>query len=245
MRKTAFAVASAMVTLALVAPLAPANAAPAGTAADARKPGKAKVTMKTSPQNYSHYGQQGVKVTAVFGKGAKGKVTFIVNGKTETKVKVKKGKAAFRMSASAAPGTYKIKAKLGKRVGKTKVTVFNSSLTLSAVEFSVSKSLVATDYSYEVPDLTGTVVFKGKNPSEGYVDIYQDGNNKGGSSSPSYCCMAIVQAGGLFSVSEYSFLREVAEEKPVGTYQYQAFYTPTASYDEYIYSSWITVHVTD
>lgn len=253
MRRFATLAASTITALAVLAPIAPATAAPTVTTATsittadradavttARK--ARKVRMKTKPRSYSHYGQRGVKVIAVFGKGSKGKAKFIVNGKVEKKVKVKRGKAAFRMSASAQPGVYKIKAKLRKRVGKTKVRVHNSSLTLSGVEFSISKAALS-DYSYEVPDLTGTVIFKGKAPSQGFVDIYQDGKNKGGSSSPNYCCMSSVTTGGAFSFSEYSFLRKVAEEKPVGTYQYQAFYTPTASFDEYIYSSWITVHV--
>ena len=53
MRKTAFAIASAIVAAALVAPMAPATAEPTTTSTsgvDARKPGKSKVKMKTKPR---------------------------------------------------------------------------------------------------------------------------------------------------------------------------------------------------
>ena len=253
MRRVTTLIAAAATALALAATAAPVSAAPTSPATSAptlssadsvtdvtsERPKRKKLTLKTSSK-YSHFGQQGVKVTVKVGtKRAKGKVKFKVNGSTVAKQKVKKGKAAYRMPSDAAPDTYKITASYKKRSGKTKVTVYNSTLSLSAVEFTISKSTP----TYDLPDMTGTVIFKGTNPSEGYVDIYENGDFKGGSTSPSYCCMAGVQAGGVFNFYGSSFLGRISTDKPVGTYQYKAFYTPTASFSEYIYSSPITVNV--
>ncbi len=244
---TAFALATPIAAVTSAASAAPSAVASASTTAPLAARRAPKIKIKTNPANRAtHYGQQGVKVTAVLGKNAgKGKVKFSVDGTLVATQKVKKGKASYRMPADTAPGTHKVTAKFGKLKGSTKVIVHNSTLNLSAVEFTVSKAGLA-DYKYveTLPDLTGSVVFKGESPSSGYVDIYENGNVKGGSSSPDYCCMDPVEAGGVFEFSSFQFLERVGEEKAPGTYQYKAFYTPTSSFAEYIYSSFITVHVT-
>lgn len=229
--------ASLLPSAALAAPDAPTTTVTSDTSERA-----AKTTFKLKRSaKYSHYGQKGVKVTAVVKNGsrpAKGKVKFIVAGKKKTK-KLKKGKAAYRLPKTLTPGTYKVKVKYRKMTRKTKVKVQNSRLKVSSVAFTISK---ATN-SWDLPDLTGTVTFKGKAPDFGYVDIYQDGKFKGGNGSPNYCCMDSV-SNGAFEFSGSTFLGKV-KDKPVGTYKYQAFYTPTASYSEYIHSAFITVTVTN
>ncbi|MDF1605133.1 Ig-like domain repeat protein [Nocardioides sp. YIM 152315] len=224
------------------------NAAPAGVShADQHsqivgKKAKKKVKLKLKRSaKYSHVGQTGVKLTAVAKKGkkkAKGKVTFTVNGAAVAKKKLRKGKASYRLASTNAPGVYTVTAKYKGKKKSTKVRVYNSAISLSAVEFTVSQ---ATD-SWDLPAMTGTVQYKDKPANDGYVDIYKDGNKKGGSSSPDYCCMASVADNGAFEFGGYSFLAKV-QEMPVGDYTFQAFYTETASFAEYIYSSPIVVHV--
>ncbi|WP_164477732.1 Ig-like domain repeat protein [Nocardioides pantholopis] len=205
-----------------------------------KKGKKGKLSLKRSAA-YSHVGQPGVKVTAVVKKKrAKGKVTFSVNGAKARKVKLKKGKASFRLPSGNAPGTYKVTAKYKGAKKATKVRVYNSAIQLSATSFTISKSAD----SYDLPALTGSVVFKGTPAKKGYVDIYQDGRNKAGSSSPYYCCMASVASNGTFQFSSYTFLGEVQEKKQPGTYTYQAFYTDGPAFADYIYSTPITVTVT-
>ncbi len=238
-RITRFAASAVAATL-LAAPavaIAPANADTTTTVAAPVHALKAKkLTLKLS-KKFSHYGQQGVKVTAKV-KG-KGKVKFTQNGTVLGTDKIKKGKASVRLPQTNAPGVYKIKAKWKKSKAKTKVIVYNSSLSLSAVNFTVSKSTP----SYDLPALTGAVVYKGKTANKGYVDIYKNGNKKGGSGSPDYCCMDAVSEGGTFEFGGYSFLGRVAETEAPGTYTYQAFYTETASFADYIYSAPIVVTV--
>ncbi|PVG82301.1 hypothetical protein DDE18_12455 [Nocardioides gansuensis] len=245
MRTLATALVSVVTAAALAAPVTTAEAAPVSSttinAADAARP--APIKMTTSPKAYSHYGMQGVKVTAVTGKGSRGKVTFIVNGALADKKKIKKGKASYRMSQAAAPGKYVVKAKYKTRKGKTSVRVFDSSLNVNAVEFTVSESALANDYTYDPGSLTGVVKYKDKIATEGYVDIYKDGNVKGGSSSPDYCCMASVGDNGAFEFQSYSFLERVADEYPVGDYVFKAFYTDGPEFSDYIYSQPIVVHV--
>lgn len=220
-----------------------AQAAPGGTtaAAQGQDPAekKAAFTLKRSAA-YSHVGQRGVKVTAVFAKkSAKGKVAFSVKGSKARKVAIKKGQAAFRLPKGKAPGVYKVTAKYKGTKKSTKVRVYNSAIQLSATSFTISK---AAD-SWDLPGLTGSVVFKGVAAKKGYVDIYQDGKNKQGSGSPFYCCMASVGDDGTFQFSSTTFLGKVQKKQP-GTYTYQAFYTDGPSFDDYIYSTPITVTVT-
>lgn len=206
-----------------------------------KKAKKVKVKLKRSAA-YSHVGQPGVKVTATATKGKKklkGKITFLVNGTAARTAKLRKGKAAYRLPSTATPGSYKVTAKYKGKKKSVKVRVYSSAISVSATAFTIS----ASADSYDLPGLTGTVQFKDAPATKGWVDIYQNGNVKGGSGSPDYCCMAGVQAGGTFSFSSYSFLSKVQDKGP-GTYSYQAFYTDDAGFDDYIYSTPITVTVT-
>jgi hypothetical protein len=203
----------------------------------AKKAKKARIKLKSSAK-YSHVGQPGVTLTAIVKKSAKGKVTFSVNGAKAGKAKLKKGKASFTMPSNG-PGTYKVTAKYKGAKKSTKIRVYNSAIQVSATAFTISKATP----SYDLPELTGSVVFKDSPANKGYVDIYQDGRNKEGSQSPYYCCMASVSDTGTFDFGSYTFLAEVQEKDP-GTYSYQAFYTDDAGFDDYIYSTPITVTVT-
>lgn len=248
LNRTVIAVVAAVALSAPTAALTTsAHAAPgAGQAAEQAqvlaKPAKKKLKLKLKrTAAYSHVGQEGVKVTAVVSKGkqkAKGKVSFSVNGAAAATKKLKKGKASYQLSSANAPGSYAVTAKYKGKKKSTTVLVYNSAISLSATEFTVSKST----QSYDLPSLTGTVQYKDKPATSGWVDIYKDGNKKGGSSSPDYCCMDGVAADGSFDFGGYSFLGKV-QELPVGDYTYQAFYTETASFAEYIYSTPIVVHV--
>ncbi|QWF21855.1 Ig-like domain repeat protein [Nocardioides sp. LMS-CY] len=251
--RTATAVVAALALSLPTAALTSAQAAPSsagqagatqaaqhGQAVAKKAKKKVKVKLKRSAK-YSHVGQKGVKVTAVVSKGkkkAKGKVSFTVNGTAAATKKLKKGKASYQLSSTNAPGTYSVTAKYKGKKKSTTVKVYNSAISVSATEFTISK---ATN-SWDLPALTGTVQYKDKPATTGWVDIYKDGNKKGGSSSPDYCCMDGVAADGTFEFGGYSFLGKV-QELPVGDYTYQAFYTETASFAEYIYSTPIVVHV--
>lgn len=240
---TKFAASAVAATL-LAAPaiaIAPANADSTNLSSATQVQAlKAKKMSLKLNKKFSHYGQDGVKVTAKIKGKAKGKVKFTQNGAELGTVKIKKGKATVQLPQTNVPGVYKIKAKWKKTVAKTKVTVYDSSLSLSGVAFTVSKSTP----SYDVPSVTGTVIFKGKVGTEGYVDIYKNGNVKGGSSSPDYCCMESVDDNGAFDFSGSNFLGRVAAEEAPGTYTYQAFYTDDAAFADYIYSSPVVVTVT-
>lgn len=207
----------------------------------AKKAAKPKITLKRS-KAYSHVGQEGVQVTAIVTKGkkkAKGKVAFAVNGAPAGTKKLKKGKASYRLASSNAPGTYTVTATYKGKKRAVKVRVYDSALNLSAVAFTISKATP----SYEMPDgPSGTVKFKDQVATTGYVDIYENGNVKGGSSSPDYCCMAKVNPDGTFLFS--NFLWNVWNDKQPGTYTYQAFYTDGPEFADYIYSTPITVTVT-
>jgi hypothetical protein len=251
--RTAVAVAASLaLTVPAGAVVAGAHAAPGGSSASAadahaqaaaKKPkkGKASIALKRSAA-YSHVGQKGVKLTAIVRNGkraAAGKVTFSVNGSKAAKKKLKKGTATFRLPSTNAPGSYKVTAKYKGLKKNTKIRVYNSALQVSSTTFTISKATP----SYELPELTGSVVFKDTPANKGYVDIYQDGRNKGGNDSPYYCCMSSVADNGTFDFNTY-FLSEVQEAKQPGTYTYQAFYTDDAGFDDYIYSTPITVVVT-
>ncbi|GAA4756262.1 hypothetical protein GCM10023350_47280 [Nocardioides endophyticus] len=237
----ALAVPTSAVTLsATAAPGASqSEQAPAAKLVAKKKAKKVNVGLKRSAA-YSHVGQPGVKVTATVTKGKKklkGKVTFLVNGAAATTSKLRKGKAAYRLASTTPPGLYTVTAKYKGKKKSTEVRVYSSAISVSATTFTISASATT------LPTLTGTVQFKDAPATKGYVDIYQNGNVKDGSGSPDYCCMASVQAGGTFSFSGYTFLGKVQDKGP-GTYSYQAFYTDDAGFDDYIYSTPITVTVT-
>lgn len=243
MRKLATLAVATTAALALAAPVATAAPALAGATATLSQvdglaaPLAAKIKL-TKAKPGTHYGLAGNTITARI-KG-KGKVTFSVNGTVLKKSKIKKGKAKVTLPSTLAPGTYKVKAKYKKAKGAIKTVVWDSALNVNQATFTVSASQ-PVPYASDV--LTGTVKFKGKIATSGYVDIYLNGDNKGGSSSPNYVAMDIVDETGTFGFSS-SELLEDAQERGVGTHQYKAFYTETASFAEYIYSQWITVTVT-
>src|SRR5690606_13207778 len=99
-----------------------------------------KMKLKRSAKG-SHHGAPGVKMTAVVrknGKAAKGKVAFFVKKKRMKVVKLKKGKAVYRLPSKLKAGKYLVRAKYGKRVAKTKVVVYNSALTVNQTKFTIS-----------------------------------------------------------------------------------------------------------
>ncbi|MDP9821013.1 hypothetical protein [Nocardioides massiliensis] len=234
---------AAVTAVALVVPTSVVAAGAAGaadTGASATFEAAAvKIGLKRSAKG-SHHGAPGVKVTAVVrnnGKAAKGKVAFFVKKKRMKVVRLKKGKAVYRLPSSLKPGKYLVRAKFGNKIAKTRVAVYNSALTVNQTKFTISKSM---SYS-ELPTLFGTVKYKGKKANVGWVDIYQGGRNKGGSSSKWYVTMTSASKGKYDFGNR--FASKVQEKKP-GTYKFKAFYTPNASFGDYVHSSWITVKVT-
>ncbi len=226
------AVPAAAVATAAPANATPGNATQAGASERAAKPKALKLT-KAKPG--THYGLAGNTITAkVRGKG---KVKFLVDGSMVKKAKIKKGKAKYTLPADLVPGTYKVKAKYKKSKATIKTVVWDSALNVNLAAFEIS----ASTPSYDLPELGGTVKYKGKTATTGYVDMYLNGNVKGGSSSTDYCCMSSVAADGTFSF--YSFLSD-AQKRGVGVWTYRAFYTETSSFADYIYSQPITVTVT-
>ena len=219
------------------------------------KPRAAKPRIKlTRSKAYSHFGQEGVKVTAVVTKGkkkARGKVTFSLNGAVVSTRKLKKGKATYQLANTTAPGTYTVTAKYKNKKKSTSVRVYNSAITLSTTTLTYSAAALAAPYpnrfDTSATAITGTVNFKDAPATKGYVDIYLNGNVKGGSSSPDYCCMTPVDsATGAFEFKHYSFVNDLQERGavPGTTYTYYAFYTDDAGFDDYIYSAPITVTLT-
>lgn len=225
----ATAVPAAMVSTATTAGATPGatteRAAAAAMRLDKAKPG-------------THYGLPGNKITAkVRGKG---KVKFFLGGDLVKKARIKKGKAKYTLPSELAPGTYKVKAKYKKSKASIKTVVWDSALNVNQAAFTISAS--TPSYDLPSPALAGTVKYKGMVATTGWVDMYLNGNVKGGSGSSDYCCMSSVAGDGTFSFSS-SFLAD-AQERGVGTWTYRAFYTETASFAEYIYSQPITVTVT-
>ncbi|MFC7493110.1 MULTISPECIES: Ig-like domain repeat protein [unclassified Nocardioides] len=229
-----------------------ANATPGATsqveqhtqvAAKAKK--KLKIKLSKGKKGYSHYGQPGVKVTATVAKGkkkAKGKVTFLLNGTAVRTAKLKKGKASYQLASTTAPGSYKVTAKYKSKKKTTSVRVYNSAIAVSATSLTYSQAAIDA-YQYSGTAITGTVNFKDAVATKGWVDIYKDGNIKGGSSSPDYCCMAPVGTNGAFEFSHYEFMSDLEKRgiTPGTTVTYYAYYTDDAGFDDYIYSAPITV----
>lgn len=234
MRKSFVAPVVLVAALALTAP--PATAAPASSAddtvqVDARKAKKG-LKVKRSAKGY-HSGMKPVKIT-VSGAG-QGKAKFFIGKKKRKTKKLKRGKAAWKMPKHLAPGKYTVRVKVGKRQGKTKVKVHNSQLQVNAVEFTVSAS------GRDFPEISGAVTWKGKPAGKGYVDFYKDGKNKkGNKDNPNYLAFGTV-SGGQFV--DRSSIRTLVERFGVGSHVIQGFYTPTPSWDEYVHSTPITVHV--
>ena len=101
--------------------------------------------------------------------------------------------------------------------------------------------------------LSGSVLFKDKPASSGYVDIYLDGKFKGGSESPYFLGFTPIKPDGTFDASYY-FGAQITKDFGLaggnlgafgpGTYQFQAYYTDGPEYSDYISSNFITVVVT-
>lgn len=242
MRKLSHLVTAAVVAGALALPAAAAHAAPQVGGSDvavSAKPKKKALKLSANKPG-SHFGQPGVEIKAKSSK-KKGKITFSVAGQAVTATKkLKKGKASFQLPPLPA-GSYKVKAKIkggGKATIKTQV--YNSSLSLStpAVTLSISAPCSTSD-----PVLTGTVLFKGANPSTGYVDAYLNGNIKGGSQSPDYLTFDSVEGAGAFDFGTCDTLWSDVKALGVGTHRVQLLYTPDASFEDYIYSDFITITV--
>lgn len=222
---------------AVAATAAPASAAPAVAASASERPAKA-IRLSTAKPG-THFGLAGNKITATVRQG-KGKVKFFLDGAAVAKSKIKRGKAVYTMPADLAPGSYKIKATYKRAKATTTSVVWDSALNVSVADFTISAA--TPSYQLPTPSLAGQVKYKGKFANGGYVDVYLNGNVKGGNSGPDYCCMAGVNTDGTFSFSS-SFLTD-AQERGVGTWTYRAFYTETASFADYIYSQPLTVTVT-
>ena len=257
-RRTATAAVAALALSMPTAVATTASAAPDAGQADhsavvaKKKPKKNKKAKKysiklTKSKAYSHYGQEGVKVTATVTKGKKklrGKVTFSLNGAAVATAKLKKGKASYQLAPTTAPGTYKVTAKYKKKKKATSVRVYNSAIAISTTALTYSKAAFdAYEYDSLAPAITGTVNFKDAVATTGWVDIYKDGNIKGGSQSPDFCCMAKVEADGSFVFQNYDFANDLTDRgiAPGTTVTYYAYYTDDAGFDDYIYSAPITV----
>ena len=229
---------AAVTTLALATP---ALAASADAAAVHR--GHAVTVAKKKPHIKLKRSAKGVqpgigkeKITAVVSGG--GKVKFTLKGtgiKLSKKVKVKKGKAVYDVPPLGT-GKYKVTGSYQGRKAKTKFQVYDSALTVTTTTFTVSKAAIHN------AELTGSVKYKGKVADHGYVDLYKDGNIKGGDESPDFLGFTTVETNGTFDY--YSFGDSVAEKYPVGTYNFQAYYTDGPAFADYISSNFITVVVT-
>lgn len=193
-------------------------------------------------------GKQKITATVV----GSGKVKFTLKGegfKKNKKVTVKKGKAVYKVPPLGT-GKYKVTAKFGSSTKKTKFKVWNSALSVNSTTFTFSAS--ASSCSGYAP-LSGTVLFKDKPASGGYVDFYQDGKAKGGSESPHFLGFTSIEPGGTFNASYY-FGCQITKGSGLaggnlpafgpGTYTFQAYYTDDAAYEDYISSNFITVVVT-
>lgn len=211
----------------------------------ARKGKKGKIKLSTSAPG-AQPGIGGVVVTAKKLKGS-GKVTFkLSTGVKLGKAKVKKGKAKITLPPMVT-GDYTIKAKLGKAKGSTSFRVYSSAVTLNSTSFTVSKSAYTGQQT-----LSGSILFKDKVATKGYVDIYRDGNKAGGTSSPGYLTMSAVDGAGNFSFGTSFASRIALETNDDGsatyvagqTYSFQAFYTEGFAFADYIASNFITVVVT-
>ena len=241
MRSSAKLAAAVVTTIALVGPAltVSATAAPAihesaaAVAVDKKKP---TIKLKRAEKGVQPgIGKQ--KITAVVNGG--GKVKFVLEGEgveLKKKVKVKKNKAVYKVPPLGT-GTYKVKGTYSGKKAKIKFEVYDSALTVNSTTFTVSAS---DPYDTNVP-LTGAVKFKGKPATQGYVDLYKDGNIKGGSSSPNLLGFGTVQPDGTF-VYQY-FSTRVAEKYGVGTWSFQAYYTDGPEFSDYISSNFIVVNV--
>ena len=259
MRRLAILGVASVTTLALATPALAgiATAAPSGTGTTSSTSQVAAPTVaKKKPTIKLKRSAKGVqpgigkqKITAIVNGG--GKVKFTIKGtnyKKNKNVKVKNGKAVYKVPPLGT-GKYKVTGTyLGKKA-KTKFEVYNSNLTVNSTTFTFSAS--ANEQTY-LP-LSGSVLFKNKPATSGYVDIYLDGKFKGGSDSPQFLGFTSIKDGGVFDAS-YNFGSQITKGSGLaggnlpafgpGTYQFQAYYTDGPEYSDYISSNFITVVVT-
>ena len=254
MRRLVSAGVIAITSLALATPAltSPAAATPgtADTAVVAAKVKAGKFKIKKSADGV----QPGISKLVLTSKGLKGsgKVKYTITGDNgavvKGKAKVKKGKAKYVVPALGT-GHYKVAAKFNGRKGKTKFEVYDSNLTLNTTTVVCDRS--GSQYSTRV---SGSVKYKGAPATSGYVDVYQNGNAAGGSSSPYLLGFASVNsATGTFDFVTGFCSRVIyggtgsalRSGLPNGQYQFQAYYTKDAGYDDYFSSNFITVTVQD
>jgi hypothetical protein len=249
MRRLAILGVASVTTLALATPAlaGAATAAHDGSSTRSSHAASAKVEKveKKKPSIRLKRSKKGVqpgigkqKITARVNGG--GKVKFTLKGtgiKLKKNVKVKNGKAVYKVPPLGT-GKYKVQGTYNGKKAKTKFKVYDSALTVNATTFTVSAS---NAYNTSVP-LTGNVKFKAK-PAKvgGYVDLYKDGNTKGGAESPDFLGFGTIVEGGGFTY-QY-FAKDVAATYGVGTWNFQAFYTDDAGFDDYISSNFIVVTV--
>jgi hypothetical protein len=257
MRRLAILGVASVTTLALATP---ALAVAATAASDGTRTRSSHVTSavvaKKKPQIKLKRSAKGVqpgigkeKITAIVNGG--GKVKFTIKGtnyKKNKNVKVKNGKAVYKVPPLGT-GKYKVTGSYNGKKAKTKFEVYNSNLSVSSTTYTFSAS--ANEQTYA--PLSGSVLFKNKPATDGYVDIYLDGKYKGGSESPNFLGFTPVKADGSFDAS-YGFGAQITKDFglaggnlaafPPGTYQFQAYYTDGPEYSDYISSNFITVVVT-
>ncbi|MBM0127454.1 hypothetical protein [Pimelobacter simplex] len=256
MRRLVSAGVVAVASIALATPALTSTAAATpgtadvSTAAVAAKVKANKFKIKKSADGV----QPGISKLVLTAKGLKGsgKVKFKIDGAAGTvykkKAKVKKGKAKLLVPALGT-GQYKVKASFKGRKGKTKFEVYDSNLTLNTTTVVCDRS--GSQYSTRV---SGSVKYKGGPATSGYVDVYQNGNAAGGSSSPYLLGFASVNsATGTFDFGTGFCSRIInggtgsalRSGLPNGAYVFQAYYTKDAGYDDYFSSNFINVTVQD
>lgn len=262
MRRLVSAGVVAITSIALATPALTSSAAAtpgtadgAATAVVAAKVKAGKFKIKKSADGV----QPGISKLVLTSKGlrGKGKVKYTITGDNgavlKGKAKVKKGKAKYLVPALGT-GHYKVKAKFNGRKGKTKFEVYDSAMTLSTTAVSCYRSDFKSPYTKKSTQLSGSVKYKGAPATSGYVDVYQNGNAAGGASSPYLLRFASVNpANGTFNFTT-GFCSAVINGGTGsalkaglanGQYQFQAYYTKDAGYDDYFSSNYITVTVQD
>jgi hypothetical protein len=259
MRRFASLGVAAITTAALVVPAlataataAPGSSSSTGASAVAEK-AKPKAKKKKLKVKKSADGvQPGIAKLVLTVKGAKGKVKFTITGdngvSVKGKAKAKKNKAEFLVPALGT-GQYKVKAKNGKRKGKTKFEVYDSALTVSTTTLTCDISTPTAS-----TPLSGSVKFKGGPATTGFIDFYKDGNVAGGNASPSFLGFDSFNppGSGAFN-SGTDFCQQITAGTglaggnlaplPAGQYVFQVYYTADAGYDDYISSNFLTVNV--
>ena len=247
MRKFTTLVTTAVAAAALAAPALTFAGSAAVAAPQTGQTGQTETSIAAPPRLKlaksrpgSHFGQPGVIIKATSTQ-KRGKITFSVVGQPiEDTKRLKRGKAKFQPPSTLTPGTYKVRAKVkGGAKAAIKFVVYNSTLSLSAVTATVSQAALCTSD----PVLTGQVLFKGANPSEGYVDAYLNGDIEGGSASPSYLTMESVEGAGAFDFGACDILWSKVKALGVGTHNVQLLYTPDSGFEDYIYSDFIAITV--